>query len=108
MNFMIGDAKSSAAVTEAPEAVPVDIISYATSKCPLGHLLVARSGKGVCAILMGDDSTYLEADLDDSFPEATLITNLSAVEDDLAKTLRFLERPADGLHLIPKALLGDS
>lgn len=99
MNLMIVDYKSSAAPAEAPEAVPVDVISYATSKCALGQILIARSGKGVCAILMGDDRTYLEADLAMSFAEAALIANLMAVHEDLAKVIRFLERPADGLHL---------
>jgi hypothetical protein len=72
-------------LTEASEVVPADALSYATSKCALGHVLVARSAKGVCAILMGDDSAYLEADLAGSFPEAGLIAKLSAVRDDLAK-----------------------
>jgi AraC family transcriptional regulator of adaptative response/methylated-DNA-[protein]-cysteine methyltransferase len=95
MNLMIGEGNSSAARPEAPEIVPVDVISYATSKCRLGHVLVARSAKGVCAILMGDDGVDLEADLAASFPKATLVS----VQDDLAKVQRFLERPADGLHL---------
>jgi O-6-methylguanine DNA methyltransferase len=99
MSLMIVDGKASAVPAEAPEAVPIDVICYATSKCPLGRLLVARSAKGVCAILIGDDSTYLEADLAVAFPKATLIANLSAVEEDLAEALRFLDRPVVGLHL---------
>jgi AraC family transcriptional regulator of adaptative response/methylated-DNA-[protein]-cysteine methyltransferase len=88
-------------LTEASEVVPADALSYATSKCALGHVLVARSAKGVCAILMGDDSAYLEADLAGSFPEAALIAKLSAVREDLAKVLCFLESPTDdGLHLM--------
>ena len=98
MNLMIADSKSPAACKQT-KAVPIDVISYATSKCPLGHLLVARSAKGVCAVLMGDDSMYLEADLATSFAGAALIANLIDVEEDLAKVLCFLERPADGLHL---------
>jgi O-6-methylguanine DNA methyltransferase len=96
---MIVDSKSSAALAKAPELVPADILSYATSKSSLGHVLVARGAKGVCAILMGDECAYLEADLVAAFPKATPIANLIAVEEDLAKVLRFLEMPADGLHL---------
>jgi O-6-methylguanine DNA methyltransferase len=99
MNFMIDDRKPSAVPVETPEAVPVEVLSYARSRCALGYILVARSAKGVCAILMGDDSAYLEADLAAAFPKAALIANLNAVEEDLAEVLRFLERPADGLHL---------
>ena len=99
MSLMIDGRKSLATSAVAGEAVPVDVLSYATSKCVLGHVLVARTTKGVCAILMGDDSTYLEADLAGSFPKPTLIANRMAVEEDLAKVVRFLERPAEGLHL---------
>jgi methylated-DNA-[protein]-cysteine S-methyltransferase/AraC family transcriptional regulator of adaptative response/methylated-DNA-[protein]-cysteine methyltransferase len=95
MNLMMCNGQPSAASTETPEVVPVDVIAYATSNCALGDVLVARSAKGVCAILMGDDSEDLEADLALRFPEATLI----AVQDDLAKVLRFLQRPANGLRL---------
>jgi O-6-methylguanine DNA methyltransferase len=48
---------------------------------------------------MGDDSACLEADLAVGLPKATLIAKLVAAQEDLAKVLRFLERPADGLHL---------
>jgi AraC family transcriptional regulator, regulatory protein of adaptative response / methylated-DNA-[protein]-cysteine methyltransferase len=100
MNLTIGRRNFSAMVAEAPELAPLELISYATSKCALGLILVARSAKGVCAISMGDDCTYLESDLAAAFPKAALIANLIGVEEDLAKTLRFLERPADGLHLM--------
>lgn len=99
MKLTIGYKNFSFVPAEAPELAPAELISYATSKCALGHVLVAGSGKGVCAILMGDDRTYLEADLAAAFHEAALKANLVAVEEDLAKALHFLERPADGLHL---------
>jgi AraC family transcriptional regulator, regulatory protein of adaptative response / methylated-DNA-[protein]-cysteine methyltransferase len=99
MNLTIGYRTFSFAPANAPELALAERISYATSKCALGHMLLARSANGVCAILMGDDHTYLEADLTAAFPEAALIANRIAVEEDLAKALDFLERPADRLHL---------
>jgi O-6-methylguanine DNA methyltransferase len=99
MSLMIDNKKALATSAGAPEVVPVDVLSYAVSKCLLGDVLIARSAKGVCAILMGDDRTYLEADLATRFPRAMLIANFVAVQEDLAKVLRFLERPATGLHL---------
>lgn len=99
MTLMIHDRKALATSAGAPEAVPVDLLSYAVSKCPLGHVLIARSAKGVCAILMGDDGAYLEVDLAARFPQTMLIANFVAVQEDLAKVLRFLERPPAGLHL---------
>jgi hypothetical protein len=91
MNLTIGYKNFSFVPAEAPELAPAELISYATSKCALGHVLVAGSGKAVCAILMGDDRTYLEADLAAAFPDAALMANLAAVEEDLAKALHFLE-----------------
>jgi AraC family transcriptional regulator of adaptative response/methylated-DNA-[protein]-cysteine methyltransferase len=96
MKLTIGDSTR----TETSEVVPVEALFYATSKSPLGDVLVARSAKGVRAILIGDDSAYLEADLAGSFPEAALMARFSAVQGDLAKVLCFLQRPADGLHLM--------
>lgn len=100
MSLMRLNSKSCAAKAAEAEVVPIDIVSYATSRCALGHLLIARGAKGVCAILMGDDSAYLEVDLAAAFPRAAVIANLIAVGEDLAGVLRFLERPAEGLHLM--------
>ena len=54
MNLTIGYRNFSFAPANAPELALAERISYATSKCALGHMLVARSAKGVCAILRGD------------------------------------------------------
>jgi AraC family transcriptional regulator, regulatory protein of adaptative response / methylated-DNA-[protein]-cysteine methyltransferase len=100
MNLMISEAALQAAPVATPADVPVDILSYAIGECALGQVLVARSAAGVCAILIGDHHDELEADLAVRFPEATLITNESVVHGDLAEVIRFVERPADGLHLM--------
>jgi methylated-DNA-[protein]-cysteine S-methyltransferase/AraC family transcriptional regulator of adaptative response/methylated-DNA-[protein]-cysteine methyltransferase len=49
----------------------VDILFYASAACELGQVLVARSAKGVCAILLGDNPQALKADLTTRFPKAT-------------------------------------
>jgi len=98
MNLMISRivARSMPAATHAT----VDTISYATGECALGRLLVARSASGVCAILIGEDHDELAADLAARFPQAELVANEAVVGDDLAKVIRFVERPAEGLHLV--------
>jgi AraC family transcriptional regulator of adaptative response/methylated-DNA-[protein]-cysteine methyltransferase len=65
----------------------------------LGPGVVARSVNGVCAILIGADRDELEADLAARFPQATLVANQVVVRDDLAKLIRFVDKPAEGLHL---------
>jgi AraC family transcriptional regulator, regulatory protein of adaptative response / methylated-DNA-[protein]-cysteine methyltransferase len=74
-------------------------IRFAIGECSLGSILVARSAKGVCAILLGDDPDALLRDLQDRFPRASLIGGDAAFEDLIAKVVGFVEAPALGLDL---------
>ncbi len=74
-------------------------IRFAIGECSLGSILVARSERGVCAILMGDDPDALAHDLQDRFPRARLIGGDAAFEDLVAKVVGFVEAPALGLDL---------
>jgi AraC family transcriptional regulator of adaptative response/methylated-DNA-[protein]-cysteine methyltransferase len=47
-------------------------LSFSIMPCSLGHVLVAASAKGVCAILLGDDGDGLARDLRALFPKAAL------------------------------------
>jgi len=67
----------------------------ATGECALGQVLIARSVKGVCAVLIGAGRDELEIDLASRFPEAKLVADEAAVHDDLAKVIRFVEKPAE-------------
>lgn len=81
------------------EAEPIDILLHAIGDTELGKVLIARSARGVCAILIGDSAEELTADLADRFPQATLIVSEAEIQDDLAKVRRYLENPTEGLHL---------
>jgi AraC family transcriptional regulator of adaptative response/methylated-DNA-[protein]-cysteine methyltransferase len=96
MNLMITNWAGS-----HPNAIgaPADFLSYGTSECALGVVLVARSSKGVCAVLLGDNDVELQADLAARFPESIILANEVAVRGDLAKVVRFLEKPTEGLNL---------
>ncbi|HRO61338.1 MAG TPA: Ada metal-binding domain-containing protein, partial [Burkholderiaceae bacterium] len=48
-------------------------IVFALGQCSLGAILVARSERGICSILLGDDPDALLRDLQDQFPRARLI-----------------------------------
>jgi AraC family transcriptional regulator of adaptative response/methylated-DNA-[protein]-cysteine methyltransferase len=74
-------------------------IRFAVGECSLGSVLVARSPKGVCAILLGDDPDALVRDLQDRFPRATLVGGDTAFEQTVAMVIGFVERPATGLRL---------
>lgn len=99
MNLIISNTTVRLAPALANANTGVDTLSYATGECALGQVLVARSSKGVCAILIGDDGKELEADLAARFPKATLVANEADVHIDMSKVIRFMDQPAEGLHL---------
>ena len=74
-------------------------ILFAIGECSLGSILVARSERGVCAILLGNDPSRLVRDLQDQFPRANLIGNEKRYEEVVAKVVGFVERPGLGLDL---------
>ncbi|MGH6811890.1 MAG: bifunctional DNA-binding transcriptional regulator/O6-methylguanine-DNA methyltransferase Ada [Methylocella sp.] len=74
-------------------------IRFAVGECSLGSILVARSKRGVCAILMGDDPDALARDLQDRFPRAELIGGDADFEALVAKVVGFVEAPSLGLDL---------
>jgi AraC family transcriptional regulator of adaptative response/methylated-DNA-[protein]-cysteine methyltransferase len=74
-------------------------IRFAVGESSLGSILVAQSGRGVCAILMGDDPDALARDLQDRFPNARLVGGDDAFEQLIAKVVGFVEAPRLGLDL---------
>jgi AraC family transcriptional regulator of adaptative response/methylated-DNA-[protein]-cysteine methyltransferase len=68
-------------------------------QCSLGAILVARSTRGVCAILLGDDPDQLVRDLQDQFPKAKLVGADHDFEQLIAHVIGFIEAPALGLDL---------
>jgi AraC family transcriptional regulator of adaptative response/methylated-DNA-[protein]-cysteine methyltransferase len=74
-------------------------IRFAIGQCSLGAILVARSERGVCAILMGDDPDVLVRDLQDRFARARLVGGDAAFEQWVAQVVGFVEAPRTGLHL---------
>jgi AraC family transcriptional regulator, regulatory protein of adaptative response / methylated-DNA-[protein]-cysteine methyltransferase len=76
-----------------------DVLFYATGGCAFGMVLIARSIKGVCAILLGDDARALEDDLARRFPCSKFVANETMVREDLAKVARYADKPCEGLDL---------
>lgn len=74
-------------------------IRFAVGDCSLGAILVARSERGVCAILLGDDPEALTRELQDRFPRANLIGGDAAFEGLVATVVGFVEAPGRGLNL---------
>jgi methylated-DNA-[protein]-cysteine S-methyltransferase/AraC family transcriptional regulator of adaptative response/methylated-DNA-[protein]-cysteine methyltransferase len=76
-----------------------DLIEYDIDGCDLGKVLVARSGTGVCAILLGANQDAVERSLAAMFPRNPLLPNKPRVRDDLAKVVQFIASPKGDLDL---------
>lgn len=74
-------------------------IHFAVAQCSLGALLVAHSGRGLCAILLGDDPDVLVRDLQDRFAQAQLVGGDASFESLVAQVVAFVEAPGRGLDL---------
>jgi AraC family transcriptional regulator of adaptative response/methylated-DNA-[protein]-cysteine methyltransferase len=74
-------------------------IRFAVGACSLGAILVAATGKGICAILIGDDPGQLVRDLEDRFPQAELVGAEPEFERTVAQVVGFVEAPGIGLDL---------
>jgi AraC family transcriptional regulator of adaptative response/methylated-DNA-[protein]-cysteine methyltransferase len=74
-------------------------LRFAIGTCSLGKVLVAASGKGVAAILMGDDAAALVRDLKERLPRAELIGGDLGFEQLVAKVVAFVEAPSTVLDL---------
>lgn len=74
-------------------------VRFAIGRCSLGAILVAATGRGLCAILIGDDPDGLVRDLQARFPRADLIGGDDEFDQRVAEVVGFVERPTGGLGL---------
>lgn len=91
-------ARTDALITGQHHAPSGEIV-FATGTSTLGTVLVARSARGVCAILIGSENGELVADLAARFPQNRLVPDQRRAEGDLEKILRFIENPRARLDL---------
>lgn len=75
------------------------LIHYATAATPLGRLLVAATGRGVCAVTLGDDDASLEAALRHEYPSATLARGGAELEQWVDELVAYLEGQRTRLDL---------
>jgi AraC family transcriptional regulator of adaptative response/methylated-DNA-[protein]-cysteine methyltransferase len=79
---------------------PAETIQFAVSTCDVRKVLVGRSSRGVCAILLGTDVEELELELGKIFPDDLLIRNEPAVKDETSEILHFLSSPNAVLDIV--------
>ena len=78
---------------------------YLTGRCWLGWVLVAATGDGISAVLLGDDPRALEQDLQRRFPDIALAADPS-LGPTIAEVVRAVETPGRdlGLPLAPRGV----
>lgn len=76
-----------------------EIIHFAIAESTLGSVLVASSGTGVVAILLGDDPETLLQSLQQRFRQAELIGADASYEQLVAQVVGVVEAPGHGLSL---------
>jgi AraC family transcriptional regulator of adaptative response/methylated-DNA-[protein]-cysteine methyltransferase len=75
-----------------------ETIRYGLATCYLGWVLAAATGRGLCAIELGDDPDKLVDALHARFPNAEVMHDL-AFNDWMAQIIAFLDAPEHGLAL---------
>lgn len=80
-------------------------IRFTIVASPLGRLLVGATGRGVCAVALGDDDARLEESLRAEFPSAAIERGLEGLESAVSALSRYLA--GDGaLDAVPADLRG--
>ncbi len=72
---------------------------YGIGACSLGKILVARSAKGICALMLGDDAGTLENEIRTRFAKAASIENDAEFYALLAEVIAFVDQPAATFEL---------
>jgi len=80
-------------------------LSFATTPCSLGVVLVAASQTGVCAILLGESDEALADDLRALFPHATLTGGDDAFAATMASAVALVDMPGNK-HELPLDIRG--
>ena len=94
-----GDRYHKPDFTQPGNDAAEESIHFATRESFLGLILVAASEQGICAILLGDNSKRLVAELRSRFPKATLIAGDAGFEETVVKVVRAVETPGSKLDL---------
>lgn len=76
-----------------------EAIRFAVGECSLGSVLVAATGKGICAIEFADSPQSLVETLQDRFPKADLIGADGDFEQIVAEVVGFIDEPSRGFDL---------
>lgn len=90
--------RAASVIDQAPEPMPQKI-AFTIGACAIGRLLVARTGRGVCAILPGDDDNALIGQLQQRFAGSELVRDDAGLQLPFAQIAGFIDAPHGDLGL---------
>ncbi len=76
-----------------------ETIQYATAASPLGRVLIAATGRGVCRVALGDDEAALAASLRAEYPRAEVEKAQAVLRATLAQVTEYLAGKRPDLDL---------
>ena len=74
-------------------------IRFAVGACSLGKVLIACTDRGVCHIALGNTESALVRELNERFPEATVVRSPRSMKTALTAIVRAADRPGASLDL---------
>jgi len=80
-------------------AACTETLIYGFGETKLGHILVAASGAGLTAILLGDDRGRLLRELRETLPGAELVEDQSGLAERIAAVERHIDAPNAAFEL---------
>jgi AraC family transcriptional regulator of adaptative response/methylated-DNA-[protein]-cysteine methyltransferase len=81
-------------------AESLDVLQFAVGRFSLGQVLVARSEKGVAAVLLGDDANELREELSLRFPGSALVDAAATLGELVADVVDAIELRTPGPALV--------
>jgi AraC family transcriptional regulator of adaptative response/methylated-DNA-[protein]-cysteine methyltransferase len=88
-----------------PQDAAADALRFGYGETKLGLVLVALSGRGVAAILLGDERPRLRRELAEAFPRARLIEDETGIAGMIKEVVALVDAPHLG-HNLPLDLRG--
>lgn len=69
-------------------------IRHAIGQTVLGHVLIGRSQRGICAIFLGENASALHGQLADAFPGIELRADQASLQHELNQVIGFIDKDA--------------
>ena len=85
--------------TPAPNTTEPETLLFGYGETELGQIVVAKTGRGVAALFLGDDRAKLFRDLAQAFPRIPLVLDQAALETTIGRASSMIDTPRAAVEL---------